>query len=91
MPTKLDFERKGLTNWDTCQISTKDIVKHEEIENKNLTDYSRKIIVRTSATEINGEIDNYDPMPMFRNGIQLIAQNIQKEDSNQYFVHSKFI
>lgn len=36
-------------------------------------------------------MDNYDPMPMFRNGIQLIAQNIQKEDSYHYFMHSKFI
>jgi len=23
MPTKLDFERKGLTNWETCQIGAK--------------------------------------------------------------------
>lgn len=48
MPTKLDFERKGLTNWETCQIGAKQIYKYEEIEDKNLADYCRKAIVRTS-------------------------------------------
>lgn len=50
-PNKLDFERKGQTCWDTCQISTKDILKYEEIEDKNLSDYCRKVIVRTSPDE----------------------------------------
>lgn len=55
-PTKLDFDRKNPAGWDTCQISTKDILKHEEIEDKNLTDYCRKIMVRTIPPETSGEL-----------------------------------
>ena len=47
-----------------------------------MTDYSRKIVVRTSPSELNGELESYNPMPMFRNGVQIIALNIQKEDKN---------
>lgn len=29
MPIKVDFERKNVTSYNCCQISTKDIIKHE--------------------------------------------------------------
>lgn len=91
MPIKLDFERKGITSWDTCQIPYRDVVKYEEVEDKNLTDYSRKVIVRTIQPEAGIiESESFSPIVMFRNGIQIIAHNTYQEDWNHYLIHSKF-
>lgn len=42
----------------------------------------------TEKLENNG---NYDPMPMFRNGVQIMAHNVYKEDEHHFFIHSQFV
>lgn len=61
------------------------------MEEKNLVDYCRKVMVRTLPSESKTHLENYETMPMLRNGVQLISFNLQKEDEHHYFMHSKFL
>lgn len=44
---KIDFEKKGQYPWNTCTMEEPEILKYEDVENKNLTDYCRTIMVRS--------------------------------------------
>lgn len=53
--TRLDFERKGQCCWNYCGLEDDRIRRFEEVEDENISNYTRKVLVRTGPTSQSGE------------------------------------
>lgn len=47
LQSKLDFERKGQCCWNYCRMESAEVAGYEDVEDENIADYTKKIMVQT--------------------------------------------
>ena len=52
--SKLDFQRKGQFAWNYCVLEDSKISKFEEFEDENLSNYTKKLLIKTGPTPDKG-------------------------------------
>ena len=65
-------------------------VKVKETEESEIIKYSKKSWLRTYPQGSEVRSGNYDPIPMFKVGAQIIALNTQTKDDYAWITHGYF-
>lgn len=53
--SKLDFERKGQFGWNFCSLEDEKVQKMEDVEDENMSNYTKKLLIKAGPTAEKGE------------------------------------
>ena len=87
----LKFNDPNRTIWHISSLGEAKVTKHLSNNEEELIELIKKSFIRTYPGGLRFDSSNYDPVPAFISGAQVIALNFQTNDASLLLYLSRFM